>query len=78
MKERIFLFTIVCGLALGIYAQTQKGIVKTRGRLTTKGTVIAGNRLAGATVELGNGSFVSDGNGAFLLAIPSKMEKSLG
>ena len=64
---------MVCSLSMGLHAQTQKGFVKTRGRLTANGTVIAGSRLAGATVTLGNGrSGVSGANGAFSLAVPSK------
>lgn len=53
-------------------AQTQQGVVKTRGRLGANGAVIAGSRLAGASVVLkGGNAVVSGNNGNFSLLVPS-------
>ena len=66
MKKFCF---VVCLLFLGISvasAQTQRGYVKTRGRLQSNGTTIPGTRLSGATVTLkGNNSVTSGANGVF-------------
>ena len=53
-------------------AQTQQGYVKTKGRLGSNGTVIAGTRLQGATVSVkGGNSVVSGNNGTFSLSVPT-------
>jgi hypothetical protein len=71
MKRTIWLL-IGLFMALIASAQTQKGIVKTKGRLGANSTVIAGTRLSGATVTVrGGNSVVSGSNGAFSLTIPS-------
>ena len=52
-------------------AQTQHGYVKTKGRLATNGTVIAGTPLSGTTIIVkGGNAVVSDEMGTFTLAIP--------
>ena len=63
---------IVCLLACvpALFAQTQHGYVKTRGRLSANGTAIPGTRLSGATITFrGNNSAVSGTNGAFAFAV---------
>lgn len=65
-------FLIVCLLASisAVFAQTQHGYVKTRGRLSANGTAIPGTRLSGATITFrGNNSAVSGTNGAFAFAV---------
>lgn len=53
-------------------AQTQQGIVKTRGRMTATGSVIPGTRLGGATVNVRNiSSVVSSNKGTFSFAMQS-------
>ena len=54
------------------FAQTQRGYVKTKGRLGNNGAVIAGERLSGATVTVkGINAVVSGGNGSFSLQLAS-------
>lgn len=54
------------------FAQTQQGIVKTRGRMSATGTLIPGVRLSGATVNIQQASpSVSGNNGTFSFAVPS-------
>ena len=65
-------FFVVCLLASvsAMFAQTQHGYVKTRGRLSANGTAIPGTRLSGATITFrGNNSAVSGTNGAFAFAV---------
>ena len=73
MKKFCFVF---CLLLIGISvvsAQTQRGYVKTRGRLQSDGTIIPGTRLSGATVTLkGNKSVISGANGVFSFAVSNK------
>ena len=73
MKKFCF---VVCLLFVGISvasAQTQRGYVKTRGRLQSNGTTIPGTRLSGATVTLkGNNSVTSGANGGFSFAVSNK------
>ena len=73
MKKFCFVF---CLLLMGISvasAQTQRGYVKTRGRLQSNGTTIPGTRLSGATVTLkGNNSVTSGANGGFSFAVSNK------
>lgn len=72
--KRLFLLTIiVMAAAFASMAQTQAGYVKTKGRMGSNGQVVAGTRLAGATVQVkGRNAVVSGANGAFALPIPSK------
>lgn len=59
-------------LAVAVSAQTQRGYVKTKGRLSGNGTVVKGTRLSGATVMVrGMNAVVSGGNGTFSLSIPT-------
>ena len=73
MKRLCF---VVCLLFVGISvasAQTQRGYVKTRGRLQSDGTTIPGTRLSGATVTLkGNKSVTSGANGVISFAVSNK------
>lgn len=69
--------TICCVLsflfAIGCYGQTQRGIVKTKVRLDGTGKLVAGERLAGATVTVkGRTPAVSGANGEFSFPVPSK------
>lgn len=68
-----FLLTMICLVtALTLGAQTQQGYVKTPGRLSNNGQVIAGKRLSGATVQVkGRSAVVSDANGTFSFPIPA-------
>lgn len=51
---------------ISVFAQTQNGIVKTRGRLNEEGFVIAGERLPNATVSIrGRNSVISGKDGSF-------------
>lgn len=66
----ILALAFLCGMA---NAQTQQGIVKTRGRLAANGTLIPGAPLMGATVSIKNASsYVTNDNGKFSFSIPSK------
>ena len=70
--EQIALLCLLIMLSvLTVSAQTQTGIVKTRGRLVN-GNVIAGQRLSGATVQVkGRNAVVTNANGAFSFPVPS-------
>ena len=71
MKRIVFLFFILL-VSFVATAQTQQGYVKTKGRLESNGTVIAGQRIAGATVTVKGGNAVVSGNkGTFSLVIPN-------
>ena len=71
MKRVIFLLMILV-LALGAWAQTQQGIVKTKGRMVN-GKHVPGQGLAGATITIqGRSAVLSQVNGAFSFPIPSK------
>lgn len=67
-------FLIVCLLVSisAVFAQTQHGYVKTRGRMNVNGTVVPGTRLAGATITFkGRSSVTSGTNGVFTFAVPN-------
>ena len=73
MKKFCFVFFISFLGILVASAQTQRGYVKTRGRLQSNGTTIPGTRLSGATVTLkGNNSVTSGANGGFSFAVSNK------
>lgn len=76
VKRFLFYFLALTSILIvnaTVYAQTQQGYVKTKGRLGNNGTVIAGTRLQGATVTIkGGNAVVSGNNGAFTLAIPTE------
>ena len=73
MKKFYFVFfLLLVGISFAS-AQTQRGYVKTRGRLQSNGTTIAGIRLPGATVTLkGNNSVTSGANGVFSFVVSNK------
>ncbi len=58
--------------AITLAAQTQRGIVKTPGRLSSNGKVIAGQRISGATVQVkGRSAVLSGSDGTFSFPIPA-------
>ena len=62
-----FLFSIGC------FAQTQHGVVKTRGRLDAGGKLIEGERLSDAVVTVkGRNPVRSGNNGEFSFPVPGK------
>ena len=72
MKKIISLLLLFVTASIS-FAQTQQGIVKTRGRLAANGILIPGTPLAGATVSIKNASHsVTGNNGRFSFAVPSK------
>ena len=73
MKKFYFVFfLLLVGISFAS-SQTQRGYVKTRGRLQSDGTIIPGTRLSGATVTLkGNKSVTSGANGVFSFAVSNK------
>lgn len=67
----ILLFACLCAFS-SAFAQTQQGLVKTKGRLSSNGNVIKGTPLAGATVTVrGRNAVLSGTSGTFSLPIPS-------
>lgn len=71
VSSLILLLSTVFGS--GISAQTQQGIVKTKGRLGTNGSVMHGKRLQGATVIIkGRSAVVSGANGTFSFPVPEQ------
>ena len=69
MKRMVCLISMAL-IPLMLLAQYQQGYVKTKGRLGSNGTVIAGSRLSGATVQVkGSNAVVSGSNGTFTLVI---------
>lgn len=69
---KLFVLISILMFCSTLNAQTQRGYVKTKGRLDNNGTVITGTRLSGATVTVKGGNAVVSGNeGAFSLTIPS-------
>ena len=76
MKKTLFtlLMTIICVTS---FAQTQQGIVKTRGRMVN-GQLVAGQKLAGATITLNFGNaLVSGSQGGFSFNVPNGKTYSL-
>jgi len=71
--KRIYWLTIILLLTvLTAAAQTQQGVVKTRGRMVN-GKHVAGKGLSGATVQVkGRSAVVSRQNGAFSFPVPSQ------
>ena len=66
--------TFICLLAvISISAQTQQGYVKTKGRLGNNGSVIAGSRIQGATIQIkGRTAVLSQADGTFSIPIPAQ------
>lgn len=77
MRRIYFLFSLIFCCWQVTNAQTQQGIVKTRGRMVN-GQLVSGQRLTGATVTLSFGNpLVSGNNGAFSFNVPSGKNYSL-
>lgn len=70
------IFVLLLSLSLAIQtslAQTQKGYVKTKGRLGSNGVVMAGKRISGATVLIkGRSAVLSQSNGTFSFPVPAQ------
>ena len=66
-------FSFIIGLLITasvVCAQTQKGFVKTRGRLNAEGVVVPGTHLTGVTITFADNSPVTSGeNGTFTFAV---------
>lgn len=76
MKRTVF-FLLLVVFCVNANAQTQQGIVKTRGRLVD-GQIVAGERLAGVTITLNYGdTIVSDNQGRFYFEVPKAKSFSL-
>lgn len=66
-----FLGIVLLALVLNVEAQSQSGYVKTRGRLSSDGSVIAGNRLSGASIKVKDrNAVVTKADGSFSLLVP--------
>lgn len=66
------------GIALMALAETQQGIVKTRGRMSAEGVLIPGTKLADVTITLNFGNaLISDQQGEFAFNVPSGKKYSL-
>ena len=70
--KRLFLFFCLLASVSAVFAQTQQGYVKTKGRLGSNGQVIAGVRLTGATVRLKGKDVVSQASGTFSFVVSNK------
>ena len=71
MKKKLLLLTLCLCATLISTAQTQHGIVKTPGRLASNGKVIAGKRIAGATVQVkGRTAVKTAADGTFSFPVP--------
>ena len=70
--RKIIVFVLVVLSSLLSVAQTQQGYVKTKGRLGNDGQVIAGVRLAEATISLSDQKNVSQESGAFSFEVSNK------
>lgn len=69
--NRIALLCLTLCTVVAVNAQTQQGLVKTKGRLDSNGKVVKGKPLADATVAVKNGNAVKSGqNGTFALTVP--------
>lgn len=72
MKRICTLFILILSVCFSAYAQTQQGIVKTRGRINADGELLKGLPISGATITVRNGgSYISGNNGAFTFIVPS-------
>ena len=71
--KRIFFLAVALIMAVLCPAQTQTGYVKTPGRLGSKGELISGHRIAGATLYFRDISAVGSGaDGTFTFAVPGR------
>ena len=72
MKKALVLTLVAMLSVFASVAQTQTGYVKTKGRLGADGKVIAGKRIADATIQAkGRNAVKSNSNGVFSIPIPS-------
>ena len=71
---RSFITAILLFAVTLLAAQSsQKGYVKTKGRIDSRGQLIPGQRIASAAIQLTGGhSTVADANGNFTLTVPDK------
>ena len=70
MMRRIF-WLMMMAMSVTMVAQTQQGVVKTRGRMVN-GKHVPGQGLSGATIQVqGRSAVVSQGGGTFSFPIPS-------
>lgn len=75
--RRTGVFLLLMMFCVSINAQTQQGIVKTRGRMVD-GQLVPGTRLSGATVTLNFGNpLVSSNQGTFSFVVPATKSFSL-
>lgn len=75
--RRIGVFLLLMMFGISISAQTQQGIVKTRGRMVN-GKLVPGIRLSGATITLNFGNpLVSSNQGTFSFVVPPAKSFSL-
>lgn len=77
MKRLLLLLFLFLSITCSGFAQTQQGIVKTRGRVVN-GKVVSGTKLVGVTITLSVGNpQVSQAQGAFSFNIPAGKSFSL-
>ena len=70
MKKLMLLFICLFAMTTAA-AQTQTGLVKTRGRMGANGQVVPGTRLGGVTVHIkGRNAVVTPANGTFSFPVP--------
>lgn len=75
--RRTGVFLLLMMFCVSINAQTQQGIVKTRGRMVN-GQLVPGTRLSGATITLNFGNpLVSSNQGTFSFVVPASKSFSL-
>ncbi|MCR4965398.1 MAG: tetratricopeptide repeat protein [Bacteroidales bacterium] len=71
-KWNICVILILLFATFGIAQTTQKGYVKTKGRIDSKGQLVPGKRIPSAAIQLSGGhSTVGDANGDFKLTVPA-------
>lgn len=71
-RKSLILFALLL-LQTGLLAQTQSGIVKTRGRLSENGLVIPGIPLTGVSVTIqGANTVITGKNGTFKVPLPNQ------
>lgn len=75
--SRLYSFIILICICCLVCAQTQQGIVKTRGRMVN-GTKVSGVFLSGATIKLNIGhTLISGKDGRFSFVVPASKRYSL-
>ena len=73
MKKLLCVFSLLTAITVTAFAQTQQGVVKTRGRMVN-GQHVSGSGLTGAIVSIqgGNSYSVQDSTGSFSFPVPAK------